>query len=163
MLAVNVLEGNREYLEPYIEFLKQSRIEELMSGLFNILDAGMRYNFNVHEVLDLFESKINVATEHYVQIRSLYLTKFFYKLSLYYIVHEDYKVAIEKILQGLELSNKLNDVTTFRRFSTMFESFRDYADHVQQKQFTLIMNNTLKEELSHEKGIYFDGHCIRNC
>lgn len=40
MLAVNVLEGNQEYLELYIDFLNQSKIEELLPGLLNIVEAG---------------------------------------------------------------------------------------------------------------------------
>lgn len=163
MLAVNVLEGNQEYLEPYIEFLKQSSIEEILPGLLNIVEAGMKYNFNVDKILKLFEAEMNKAFEHYVQIRSLYLTKFFYKLSLYYLIHKDYLVAIDKIVKGLQLSNILNDVVAFRRFSMLFESFRHHSTEAQQEQFTLIMKDLLKEELSNEKGIYFDDHYIGAC
>lgn len=163
MLAVNVLEGHQEYLEPYIEFLRRSKIDELIPGLLNIIEAGMRHNFNVHEKIDLFTSDIDKAVDYYVEIRSLYLTKFFYKLSLYYLLHQDYDVAITKILQGLELSNKLNDISTFKKFSVLFEVFRKYASEFQRDQFNLIMRQTLKGELTDEKNLLFHDHFFEYC
>ncbi|MEF2966299.1 hypothetical protein V3851_10695 [Paenibacillus sp. M1] len=160
MYAVNVLEGNLEYLEPYIQFLRESRIDELMPGLLNIIEAAMRYNFDVSEILESFESEINTAIEYYKKKQSLYLMKVFYRLSLYHFARKDYDVAIDITLQALALSNILKDTTAFKKFSTLFESFRKHTSEDQQKQYTLFMTNTLKEELSNEKSIFYDGNCI---
>lgn len=163
MLAVNVLEGHQEYFEPYIEFLRQSKVDELIPGLLNIIEAGMRHNINIHERIDLFNKDIDKAVDYYTEIRSLYLTKFFYKLSLYYLLHQDYDVAIRKILQGLEICNKLNDINAFKKFSVLFEVFRKYATEFQRDQFNLIMRQTLKGELNDEKNLLFHDHFFEYC
>ncbi len=160
MYATNLLEGNLEYLEPYVQFLRESRIDELMPGLLNIIEAAIEHSFDVEEILESFENDINKAIDYYKQRRALYLMKVFYRLSLYHFVRQQYSAAIDKTLQGLELSNILKDTFAFKKFSALFESFREHADEDQQKRYTLFMSNTLKEELSNEKSIFFDGDRI---
>ncbi|MED4953216.1 hypothetical protein ABEO75_09140 [Paenibacillus macerans] len=160
MFAVNVLQGNLEYLDPYVQFLRESRIDELMPGLLNITEAAIKHNFDVGDILKSFEVDMNKAIEYYKQKRALYLLKVFYRLSLYHLVRKQYSVAIDKTLTGLELSNTLKDTVAFKKFASLFESFRNQASKEQQKHYTLFMSNTLKEELSYEKGIFFDGNCI---
>ncbi|KFN12237.1 MAG: hypothetical protein E7L01_13875 [Paenibacillus macerans] len=160
MFAVNVLQGNLEYLDPYVQFLRESRIDELMPGLLNITEAAIKHNFDVEEILESFENDINKAIEYYKQRRALYLMKVFYRLSLYYFVRQQYSVAIDKTFQGLELSDILKDTVAFKKFTALFESFREHANEDQQKRYIVFMNETLKEELSNEKGIFFDGRRI---
>ncbi|SUA83311.1 DNA-binding protein [Paenibacillus macerans] len=160
MLAVNLLSGRLEYLDPYIQFLRDARIEELLPGILNITDAAIKHDFDIGDVLTLFEDDINKALEYYKLKRTVYLMRVFFKLSLYHFVRQQYSAAIDKTLQGLELSNILKDTFAFKKFSALFESFRKHADENQQKRYTLFMNNTLKEELSNEKSIFFDGDRI---
>ncbi|CAM4521589.1 hypothetical protein GNQ08_07665 [Paenibacillus macerans] len=160
MFAVNVLQGNLEYLDPYVQFLRESRIDELMPGLLNITEAAIKHSFDVGDILKSFEVDMNKAIEYYKQKRALYLLKVFYRLSLYHLVRKQYSVAIDKTLTGLELSNILKDTVAFKKFAALFESFRNQASEEQQKHYTLFMSNTLKEELSYEKGIFFDGNSI---
>ncbi|RRJ65808.1 hypothetical protein EHV15_24990 [Paenibacillus oralis] len=160
MLAVNLLSGRLEYLDPYIQFLKDARIEELIPGILNITDAAIKHDFDIGDVLTLFEGDINKALEYYKQKRTVYLMRIFFKLSLYHFVRQQYSAAIDKTLQGLELSNTIKDTFAFKKFSALFESFRKHANEVQQKRYTLFMNNTLKEELSNEKSIFFNGDRI---
>lgn len=84
MYAVNILEGNIEQLEPYVQFLRASRLDELMPGLLNIIEAAMRHNLDVNKILKSFENEIDLAIDYYRKERSLYLMKVFYKLSLYH-------------------------------------------------------------------------------
>ncbi|WP_159081922.1 hypothetical protein [Paenibacillus sp. CAA11] len=63
-------------------------------------------------------------------------------------------------LEGLALSGTTGDVEAFKKFSALFESFRQHADENQQVRYSVFMANTLKEEIRNEKGIYFDGNCI---
>lgn len=160
MYAVNILEGNLEQIEPYVQFLRESRLEELMPGLLNIIEAAMRYNLDVNEILKSFDGEMNMAIEYYKKNQSLYLMKVFFKLSLYHFVRKEYVVAIDKTLEGLEFSVILKDAGAFKKFSALFESFRKQASEDQQTMYTIFMTNTLKEEISNEKGISFDGNCI---
>lgn len=161
MYAVNILEGNLEQLEPYVQFLRESRLDELMPGLLNIVEAAIRHNIDVNKILSSFEGEINMAIEYYKKKRSLYLIKVFYRLSLYHLIRKEFDDAIDKTLQGLELSNILKDVVAFKKFSALFESFRRQANEDQQMSYAVLMTNTLKEEISNEKGFFFDGNCIR--
>lgn len=79
MLAVNVLEGNLEYLDQYVQFLRESRIDELMPGLLNIINSSLRYDFEIDDLLDSFRHEIERAIEYYKHKRALYITKVFIK------------------------------------------------------------------------------------
>lgn len=160
MYAVNILEGNIEQLEPYVQFLRASRLDELMPGLLNIIEAAMRHNLDVNKILKSFENEIDLAIDYYRKERSLYLMKVFYKLSLYHFFRKEYDIAIDRTLEGLELSIILKDAEAFKKFSVLFESFRKQATEDQQRQYKNFMTNTLKEEIGNEEGIFFDGNCI---
>lgn len=152
-LAVNVLEGNLEYLEPYVHFLREARIDELMPGLLNIIDASLTHGFEIDDLLESFQHEIARAIEYYKHKRALYIMKVFYKLSIYHLSRRQYHVAIDIILQGLELSDIFNDTRAFRRFIIFFESIRTYSHEDQHKRYSFIIDQLLKEELSHEKSI----------
>ncbi|WP_018751854.1 hypothetical protein [Paenibacillus sanguinis] len=161
MLAVNILEGDLDYLEPYVHFLRESRIDELMPGLLNIIESSLIHGFEIDDLLASFKHKIARAIEYYKHKRALYIMKALYKLSLYYLTRADKIVAIDTILQGLEFSDMLEDNKAFKRFVVIFESTRMYASADQQERYSMIIDQILKEELSNEKSICIhDGHFL---
>lgn len=160
MHAVNLLSGNLECLDQYVKFLRESRIDELMPGLLNIIEAALNYDLEIEDILNSFERDIDKAIEYYKQKRALYLLKVFYRLSLYYFIRKQYSVAIDKTLTGIELSDILKDTVAFKKFILLFESFRKHANEDQKKRYIVFMNETLKEELSNEKSVFFDGRCV---
>ncbi|GIO42278.1 hypothetical protein [Paenibacillus apis] len=162
--ALSVREGNKECLDSYIKFLRESRIDELFPGLLNIIEADMQHNFgiDVAGLLQSFKDNITEAKEYYKQKKSLYATKFFHKLSLYYLIKNRYVDAIDNTLQGLALSHTLKDTIGFKKCVSLFESFRKYASEEQQQHYLSIMNTVLEEELrKDEKSIFYDGDFVR--
>lgn len=161
-LTVNVLEGKHEFLAPYVQFLEESRIEELLPGLETILKSGIDYGFSVNWVLDRFESDIDKAAESCSKKgEAIYVAKFFYKLSIYYFKTEQYGAAVHNTLKALEASGNFKDVTAFRKSVALFESLRGYVDVNQQQRYTDVINNIMKEELENEKSTFIIDANIR--
>ncbi|WP_148466807.1 hypothetical protein [Paenibacillus senegalimassiliensis] len=155
LLAVNVLEGNLEYLDPYVQFLRESRLDELMPGLLNIIDSSLKNDFEIDDLLASFKIEMNRAMDYYKHKRALYIMKVLNKLSIYYLARKHYHIAIDTILQGLEFSNLLSDTRAFRKFTIIFESIRNKTSEDQQLRYSSMIHQLLKEELSHEKNISF--------
>lgn len=133
------------YTFQYIQFLRESRIDELMPGLLNIINSSLRYDFEIDDLLESFKHKIERAVEYYKHNRALYITKFLYKMSIYYLVRNKNHVAIDIILQGLELSDILNDTRAFIKFTVIFESTRKKCTEDQQTRYYQIIDQLLKE------------------
>ncbi|MGG0824054.1 hypothetical protein ABE099_14370 [Paenibacillus turicensis] len=155
-LAVNVLEGNKQYIETYVQFLKEADLDDKLAGILNIIEASLTHNFNIDDILTSFENEINTAISFLKDKNSSYVMKLFYSLALYNIKHRKYSSAINNILQGLESSKLFKDSTFFRKFVSLYKSFSHCADDTQQEQFMIIMKETLKSELVNEKNIFFN-------
>lgn len=159
--AVSLLEGRQEYLDPYVQFLGESRIEELLPGLMTILNSAIEHGYSVDSVLEHFEDAIRDAVEICSKKgEAIYLAKFYYRLSLYQFKMKQYKIAVRNTLKALAGSDTFGDIAEFKKCIVLFESFRSHADAEQQQQFTAIMNKILREELKNEKGISFDNDYI---
>lgn len=72
MLAINVLEGKQEYLESYVQLLKQSEMDDIMAGLLNIIEASIKYGFKINEILQSFENELSTAIDYYKNKRPSY-------------------------------------------------------------------------------------------
>lgn len=155
-LAVNVLEGNKQCINPYLEILKNADLNDKLTGLLNITEASLIHHFNIDVILNSFENEINSAISNFKDKHSSYIMKLFYSLSLYNIKYRKYCSAVNNILQGLESSKQIKDPTFFKKFVNLYKSFCHCADDNQQEQFKIIINEALKSELVNEKSIFFD-------
>jgi tetratricopeptide (TPR) repeat protein len=155
---VCLLEGNLEVLDSYVQFLKESRPEELFPGLITILEAALKHDFNVDKILQSFKADV-LDTIYYYESqnrKTRYLTIYYYMLSLYKIKTRHYQDAIYNILQALVASDSFKDIVTFKKSVALFEAYRDYASDEQKERYKLKMNDLLKEELRSEKIYYID-------
>ncbi|MFB5675160.1 hypothetical protein ACE3NQ_11520 [Paenibacillus terreus] len=161
-LTVSLLDGKQEYLAPYVQYIEESRIEELLPGLETILKSGIDHGFSANGVLDRFKNDIEKAIEICSKKgEAIYVAKFYYKLSIYYFKTGQYEAALHNTLKALEASGNFNDVIVFRKSVALFESLRGYAGVDQQQRYVALMSNILKEELENEKNTFISDDHIR--
>ncbi|MFB5265874.1 hypothetical protein ACE41H_03620 [Paenibacillus enshidis] len=113
--SVSLLDGKQEYLDPYVQFLKESRVEELLPGLMTILISAINHGFHVDSVFDHFKGKIGEAIEICSKSgEAIYITKFFYTLLSYHLKMKQHHVVLHNVLQALEASNNFKDVSGYK-------------------------------------------------
>lgn len=126
--ANKLLNGDISILEEYINYLKQNA-DELMSGIFNIVFAANRYNFNIDALLLEFQSQIQTysiqATKDvYVsQVLSDHYNALLYELTCYYLNKRDYINGINTLSKGLENAVALHKEKNIIKFSFVFEMY----------------------------------------
>lgn len=155
--AVNILSGKIEYLGDYVNFLRNARVDEILPGLLNIIESDIKYHIGIDNILDSFQESISEAIEYYETKNSLYIVKFFFKLSLYYFFKGQHSIAIFNTLQCLAYCHKLRDAMGFKKSVALFETFREYANGEQLMQYIEIMKAIIEEEFKHEKSLLCAG------
>ncbi|MFB5265612.1 hypothetical protein ACE41H_02230 [Paenibacillus enshidis] len=154
--SVKLLAGKLEVLDSYVQFLKESRPEELFPGLITILESALKHNFNVDEVLQSLSGDTLEVIHYYdrEKRKTRYLTNYYYTLALYRFKMGQHENAIHNTLQGLVASDNFKDVASFKKCVALFEVYRDYASDEQKESYNTYMLAILKEELKNEKNYY---------
>lgn len=161
ILAINVLEGKQDRIDDYIKFLSSSRIEEFLPGIMTIINSAIAHDFSVDYILEKFEKNIEDSIATCIQRgEAVYIAKFYYRCSIYNLKMKRHKLAIHNILQALEKSDRLNDVTVFKKCVALFESIRNYADESQAKRYSSLMIKIARGELENEKTIVINDTCV---
>ncbi|MFB5761189.1 hypothetical protein [Paenibacillus medicaginis] len=156
--SVNLLAGRQEYLHQYVQFLKASRIEELLPGMITILNSAIQHGFAVDFVLNDSEGAIEEAIEACSKDSKevVYVTKFYYTLSEYHLKMKHYQIALHYILLTLAVSDKFKNVAVFKKCVVLFEHHRIHADQDQQNTYAKFMNEIWEREIKNEKSISND-------
>ncbi|MFB5675159.1 hypothetical protein ACE3NQ_11525 [Paenibacillus terreus] len=139
--TVCLLEGELEVLDSYVQFLKESRPEELFPGLITILEAALRHNFNVDEVIQSFKTDVLNTISYYENQNNMtrHLTKYYHKMSLYLFREGNYKEAVHYTLKALELSDKFNDMVFDKKSTALFEEASDLLALVGMEKLTILV------------------------
>lgn len=138
---LRILKGDVTVLPEYVVYMEQ-REEEILPGLFKILQAANHYQFNVDEILLRFEEKILDYRDHELDIRS-YNQQFFEdrytnlmaEIAFYYIKRNKYEIGIMYIMESLEYSVKINSELCIIKCVRMFEQLRHTASIETQKEY----------------------------
>ncbi|MFM9277598.1 hypothetical protein [Paenibacillus jiagnxiensis] len=138
---VCLLEGKLEVLDSYVQFLKESRPEELFPGLITILEAALKHNLNVDEVIQSFKTDVLDTISYYEKQNSMtkYLSKYYHIMSLYLFREGNYKDGIHYTLKALELSDKFNDMVFEKRSTALFEEASDLLALVGMEKLTILV------------------------
>ncbi|WP_199794833.1 helix-turn-helix domain-containing protein [Paenibacillus faecalis] len=143
-LLYRLLSGDLDVLDEYVNYI--STIEyEIPTAIYKILLAANFYNFNVDHILKRFECHLSyktfsnrlepynkpIMTEQYAQL--------LIEMSVYYI-RNNYKNAINFLLQGLELSLQINSDKNIIRCMTLFEQYRHLPSPEEISQYKLYVS-----------------------
>ncbi|MBB3127792.1 hypothetical protein FHS19_002446 [Paenibacillus rhizosphaerae] len=161
MFTLNILSGNLDCLEDYSAFIQENPSETL-PGLITILEAANIHNYDVDHILDILvveDSQLIPIDQNPVDLS--YYISFLYLLAVYRFKKENHVEALDRTLQALTLSDKLEDDKIFKKCVALFESFRSHASLTQLESYSSIQKNILKGAIEDEEGIVFDGSSIR--
>ncbi|MFB5762475.1 hypothetical protein [Paenibacillus medicaginis] len=159
--SVNLLAGKQKwvYIEDFVFHLKNSKKEDLISGLVVVLDHALKYNVNVNSILAQFHEVMkNIITEgKYLNAKRMYLTKYFHRMALYLLREGNYKDALNYTLKTLEESDKFNDMVNYKRSTALFEEHRNYASKEQLHDYLRIIKGGIEDEKSIDYGSVSNG------
>ncbi|WP_339292462.1 helix-turn-helix transcriptional regulator [Paenibacillus sp. FSL W8-0187] len=140
-----LMKGNIEVLEPYIEYIS-SRENEVLRALFKVIQAANMYHFEIEKILERFESlitdhlqrggSIGSYSEHIIDDR---FANFLTDLGMYYIRKENIQKGSKYILGSLDLSYKINNVTNIVRCCSTIEHIRHKLSHSDLQNYAAIM------------------------
>lgn len=147
LYALDVLSGNSEVLQEYVQFL-QDNPEELLPGLLSIAEGAYRHGYSLEVILKSFTQQIDDFKYLEEPVNVSYYFRFCYQLALYYIKQHQFVTALDYILQSLMLSDTLGTEHEheFRKCTAIFEIFRSQATATQQDQYITILKGVLKDE-----------------
>ncbi|MCM3698605.1 hypothetical protein [Paenibacillus macerans] len=145
---VELLSGNINILNSYVEFLKENQ-GEIIPGLTSILRAANMHKFKVDKEISLFTKQIeqlNKPINHeIIDITCLY--KWLYnELIVYFVNQSEYKRAIDNCLNMLQLSFETDNSRFFKKAVFYYETLRDFATATQNNQYIKMIKRGLKEE-----------------
>lgn len=130
-----LMKGNIEVLEPYIDYIS-SRENEILRALFKIIQAANMYRFEVDEYLDKFENlirdhlkrreSVGSYTEHIMDDR---FANFLTDVGMYYIRKDNIQKGSRYILDSLEFSYINNNAINIVRCCTTIEHIQSKLDH----------------------------------
>lgn len=158
--VLDLLEGETEVLQEYVEFIRNSDEEEILPGLITILESSIKYNYSVDWILKEFETNVNDIGEQESTENIRYFIDYMYLLATYHYKQGNIRDAINTALEVLLLSGKLKDDTGFKKSVALFEILRDHTDHSQQQVHKNIMTTILERELNDEKNTILAGSRI---
>ncbi|MGV2643299.1 XRE family transcriptional regulator, partial [Clostridium perfringens] len=121
-----LMKGNIEVLEPYIDYIS-SRENEILRALFKIIQAANMYHFEFDEYLERFENLIKdhlkrrkPVGSYNEQIIDDRFAKFLTDVGMYYIRKVNIKKGSKYILDSLEFSYTINfEINIVRCCTTM--------------------------------------------
>jgi len=138
---LRILKGDVTVLPEYVAYIEQ-REEEILSGLFKILQAANYYQFNVDDILLRFKQKKSECRDHRLENRSYNqqiledrYTNLMAEIASYYIKRNEYEISIKYIMISLECSVKINSESCIIKCVGMFEQLRHIASIETQKEY----------------------------
>lgn len=158
--VIDLLEGKKEVLPEYVEFLKMGSREELTAGLLNILDSALRYSYSVDWALDELKVDVERVDENSPVIAVRYYIEYIHFLAVYLFKRGKTASAINLTLENIILSGKLDDKAGFKKAISFYELIRADANVNQQQKYHLIMLKIFKGEFNDEKKAFITDDCI---
>ncbi|MBE3650715.1 nucleoside triphosphate pyrophosphohydrolase family protein [Paenibacillus polymyxa] len=156
--VVDLLEGKMDTLPEYVQFIHQSEEEELLPGIITILEAAIKYDYNVDWALKEFQPTLDSLDGNYETDANIrYYIDHLYLMALYNLKNANYSNALNISLKALGMSDKLKDDTGYKKINALFVSFSVHATKDQLEEYNVLNNKILGRVLKDEKGILYDG------
>jgi len=143
---IEILMGNTEYLDEYIDFL-ENHPQEILLSFLTILESANKYSLLIDHVIEKFlpyvkdEDKVSEIKENYYEqatINQLFPI-IFYELSVYHAKVQKLSIAIDYSLQAIQKSIKIRNKNIFMKCVPFFEEFRSFASKEQQSAYEKLM------------------------
>ncbi|WP_251035863.1 XRE family transcriptional regulator [Paenibacillus sp. ISL-20] len=139
-----LMKGNIEVLEPYIEYIS-SKENEILRALFKIIQAANMYHFEFDEYLERFENLIRDHLKRREPVGSYNeqliddrFAKFLTDVGMYYIRKGNIKKGSKYILDSLEFSYTINFEINIVRCSTTMEHIQSMLNHDDLERYATI-------------------------
>ncbi|OMF48753.1 transcriptional regulator [Paenibacillus peoriae] len=131
-----LLSGDISVLQDYVEYIAESdsNEQEKISKLLNVIIAANRFELEVDDILQRFETEINSFSEQSLsddmynqQVIPDYIAWFGYELAHYYLHRGMYSVGFKHLMYSMVSYHTLNNETYFINCMGLFLHFRDHA------------------------------------
>ncbi|MBE0340310.1 DNA-binding protein [Paenibacillus sp. 28ISP30-2] len=155
--AVDLLSGNKEILKEYNEFIQEND-EETLPGLITIFEAANINEWNIDEYyyipdqLETFSSFEDLGNR-------VYYVKLLNQLAIYNINQQRYGVAINYILNCLQIAVTMDLYREFITTISIFETVRMFATTEQLTKYQNILQGVHSHEKNISSCIYADDIC----
>ncbi|ULO07695.1 DNA-binding protein [Paenibacillus sp. 19GGS1-52] len=143
LYTLDILAGKTDQLEEYVLFL-QDYPEELLPGQDTVLQAVLRYDMNLYELLHAFAQQFTEFGESNDGANISYYYNYCYYLAVYHKRAGRHAEALECILQCIILAHKSHNNGDFRNCMALFQSLRDRATEVQIRQYQEVLTASLE-------------------
>lgn len=151
-LLIRLFSGDASVLPDYALYL-ETRKDEIILSLLNIMEAANRYDINVDDILRRFEPEIKSATKQptaigvYSQPMILDRTsRLLNELASYYLHNKEYTKGFNYLIDCLEICSKINNKTCIIKCVGMFELFREHAPIEVNSAYKNLINEVYKNE-----------------
>nr|WP_252361578.1 transcriptional regulator [Paenibacillus terrae] len=142
-----LMSGKLDVIPQYVAYLERNEGEILM-GLFKIMLAANRYEFNVDDVLQRFEKQIAAFADHHTkvgtyteQVSADLYARFLAELACYDLDNKRYAKGMKFLLESLSYSVVLNGNPVTIKCVGLFEKFRHTASPEETEEY----KNLLRE------------------
>lgn len=142
---VELLSGNINILNSYVEFLKENQ-DEIIPGLTSILRAAKMHKFKVDKEISLFTKQIEQLNKpnNHESVDFTYLFRLYIEIIGYYINESEYKHAIDICLHMLQLSFETDNSRFFKKAVIYYEILRDFTSATQNNQYIKMIKGAIK-------------------
>ncbi|MGW9530541.1 helix-turn-helix domain-containing protein [Paenibacillus terrae] len=162
-----LLSGDISVLQDYVEYIAAtsgSNEQEEISKLLNVIIAANRFELDVDEILQRFETEINSFSEqppsddmYTQQVIPDYIAWFGYELAYYDLHRGSYIDGFKHLMYSIISYHKLNNETYFINCMGLFLYFQDYAVPETKAAFLNLiekvwMNNVKKNGTADHRG-----------
>ncbi|MCM3781482.1 hypothetical protein M3231_00695 [Neobacillus mesonae] len=141
-LTVDILNGNRDRMDEYVEFLNNNPAQ-VLPGLVTILESAINHHYNVDSEIAILSSHIENYEEYKERIVAGYYLSYHYLLAIY--KHKDEKIneAIDITLHILVAADRLHNDKYFKKAISLFEILRKDCTIDQLKVCYDILNDII--------------------
>lgn len=139
-----LMKGNTDVLEPYVEYISSHK-NEILRALFKIIQAAKIHHFEIDTYLERFEGLIREHLHrggtvgsyagHIIDDR---FANFLTDIGEYYLRRNNTLKGIQYILDGLEISYRINNPVNIARCCTTIEHTRSKLSHSALQRYVLI-------------------------
>ncbi|KJD47398.1 helix-turn-helix domain-containing protein [Paenibacillus terrae] len=150
--AIKLLSGDASVISDYVAYIESKKDETLVS-LCNIIEAANRYHINVDNVIQRF--KLEIVEYIKQQPESLYapqnisdqIVRLLYELAYYCLNRAMYPHGFKYLIDCLRKSTSLNNEVFFIKCSGLFEQFKNFASDQTGSEYYNLINEVRKERL----------------
>ncbi|WP_179033273.1 helix-turn-helix domain-containing protein [Paenibacillus kribbensis] len=152
-----LLSGDISVLHDYVEYISASTDtteEDRVTQLLNIMMAANRYQIDIDDILQQFETEIDFITQQQSssdmythQVVPEQSTRFKYELAKYYLNRGNYLYGFRFLLDVLSKSLTINKEAFFISCIRLFEQFKPFADIRFYEKYESLVNKGRKERL----------------